>query len=245
MAAKGKKKQRSKNNHKSKKQIEEEDHEEEQHNEFDLEAMERMLAEEDKDDDDDKEEEQNGVEQNDSDKEEDDEEEDDDDEGDESGTEEESEDDREEEAEAEAESDNDEEQIKTNNNNRENQSITEGNENCTLDLRNLLAINPHQLNLRFLYKQPNKQKSKNDEDKEDITTTICIDGAVKANEDYLLQKASEGCSQLLAGLWGLETEKSDAGPMAILPTYCEVVTPRELVSILSKLCTFETKWENI
>ena len=60
--------------------------------------------------------------------------------------------------------------------------------------------------------------------------TILVSGAKMANDEYLLQKASEGCSQLLSGLWKLETEKSDAGPMAILPKYCDIVTPRELVS---------------
>ena len=101
----------------------------------------------------------------------------------------------------------------------------EGNENCTLDLRNLMAINSHQINHRSLY---NQTKSKSEVEDE---VTICVSGLKRANEDYLLQKASEGCSQLLAGLWELETEKTDAGPMATLPKYFEIITPRELVSI--------------
>lgn len=104
-----------------------------------------------------------------------------------------------------------------------NDNIVQGEEKCSLDLRNLLAMNSHQVNHRLLYK---KESSNNEDDK----TTIFTKGMMKANEEYLLQKASEGCSQILAGLWSLDKEKSEAGPMAILPTYFQLVTPRELVS---------------
>lgn len=77
------------------------------------------------------------------------------------------------------------------------------------------------MNHRALY----KKSSVTDE-----STEIFVDGMKIANEDHLLQKASEGCTQLLAGLWKLETERTDAGPRAILPSYYQTVTPRELVS---------------
>ena len=96
-----------------------------------------------------------------------------------------------------------------------------GEEKCNVDLKNLLAFNTHQVNHRALY----KKSSVTDE-----STEIFADGMKIANEDHLLQKASEGCTQLLAGLWKLETERTDAGPRAILPSYYETVTPRELVS---------------
>jgi hypothetical protein len=95
-------------------------------------------------------------------------------------------------------------------------------EKCNIDLRNLLAFNTHQMNHKALYKK--KGKSEIEE------TTILVDGAKIANEDFLLEKASNCCTQLLAKLWKLETEKTDVGPMAILPSYFETVTPRELVS---------------
>lgn len=96
-----------------------------------------------------------------------------------------------------------------------------GEEKCNIDLKNLLAFNTHQVNHRALYKKSSVT---------DKSTEIFVDGMKIANEDHLLQKASEGCTQLLAGLWKLETERTDAGPRAILPSYYETVTPRELVS---------------
>jgi hypothetical protein len=101
---------------------------------------------------------------------------------------------------------------------------TEGNEKCTIDLRNLLAFNTHQMNHKALYKKQPKS--------DDGETTIFVDGIKVANDDFLLQKSSECCTQLLAGLWKLETEKTDVGPLAILPSYFETITPRELVSTL-------------
>lgn len=106
-----------------------------------------------------------------------------------------------------------------------------GEEKCNVDLKNLLAFNTHQVNHRALY----KKSSVTDE-----STEIFVDGMKIANEDHLLQKASEGCTQLLAGLWKLETERTDAGPRAILPSYYETVTPRELPPPALKA---ETRWE--
>jgi hypothetical protein len=87
----------------------------------------------------------------------------------------------------------------------------------------LLAFNSHQVNYRTLYSQSDKEEESN--------LTIDVEGSKKANEAHLLQLASEGCTQLLAGLWELETEKTDVGLMAILPSYFETITPRALVSL--------------
>jgi len=99
-----------------------------------------------------------------------------------------------------------------------------GDEKCNIDLRNLIAFNTHQVNHNELFKKESKV------DNED-TTTIIVNGMKIANEEHLLEKANEGCSQLLAGLWKLDTEKTDAGPLAILPSYFETKTPRALVSL--------------
>lgn len=108
-----------------------------------------------------------------------------------------------------------------------------GDEKCTLDLRNLLAINSHQVNYKILY---NTSKGEAEESK----ITIDVDGTKKVNEAHLLQLANEGCAQLLAGLWQLDTEKTDVGPMATLPSYYEIVTPRALPPPTKKE---ETRWE--
>jgi hypothetical protein len=111
--------------------------------------------------------------------------------------------------------------------NSHNIYIGDGGEQWTLDLRNLLAVNTHQIDLADMYKVT-EASHKNEK--------VTIDVEQKkglVNDDYLLQKASEGCTQLLAGLWKLDTQKSDAGPMAILPSYFEIPTPRSLVSIPS------------
>ena len=80
------------------------------------------------------------------------------------------------------------------------------------------------MNHKALYKKQPKS--------DDGETTIFVDGIKVANDDFLLQKSSECCTQLLAGLWKLETEKTDVGPLAILPSYFETITPRQLVSTL-------------
>ena len=95
-------------------------------------------------------------------------------------------------------------------------------EKCTLDLRNLLAINSHQVNSSALYKS---RKSDNNP-----CTIESKDFKISTNESHLLNLATDGCAQLITGLWQLETEKTDAGPLAILPTQFETKLPRELVS---------------
>lgn len=98
-------------------------------------------------------------------------------------------------------------------------------EQCTFDLHNLLAVNTHQINTTKLYSNRNSKSAK----EENITippTTM----DVEVNEDYLLEKASDGCTQLLAALWQLPIEKSDAGPMVSLPLFDSSKIPRALVS---------------
>jgi Ribosome biogenesis regulatory protein (RRS1) len=101
-------------------------------------------------------------------------------------------------------------------------------EACTFDLRNLLATNTHQVDTVALYKQPaKKDKVPSDEGK-----AITIPGdsmPAVANDDALLRMATDGCQQLIAALWQLPVERSDAGPLVTLPGYEEVRIPRALV----------------
>eukprot|EP00551_Chaetoceros_affinis_P004222 CAMPEP_0203662718 /NCGR_PEP_ID=MMETSP0090-20130426/589_1 /ASSEMBLY_ACC=CAM_ASM_001088 /TAXON_ID=426623 /ORGANISM="Chaetoceros affinis, Strain CCMP159" /LENGTH=512 /DNA_ID=CAMNT_0050525547 /DNA_START=34 /DNA_END=1572 /DNA_ORIENTATION=+ len=255
MAAKGKKKQRSKNK-KGKKQAEvaaagDGDGD---NGEYDLETMERMMLQLQEEENEKEEEEEDKVDSADEDfmdggdeslveeidmqGEEEEEEEEDDDDNDDGDVGNDSGDDAEEEESTSAEEVEEEEEDEETGEllavqrNEDDDILEEGEERCSLDLRNLLATNPHQVNQRLLY-QKQQETTEN-------PTTICVSGAKIANDEYLLQKASEGCSQLLAGLWKLETEKSDAGPMAILPKYCDIVTPRELPPPKQKA---ETRWE--
>lgn len=112
--------------------------------------------------------------------------------------------------------------------NEVDKSVMNGTEKCEMDLRNLTAFNTHQINHSALY---SKQCVSSEE-----KVTIPVNGNKVANEGYLLEKAMEGCSQLLSGLWTLDTEKTDAGPLAVLPSYFQTVTPRALVSYFS-MCT--------
>lgn len=110
-------------------------------------------------------------------------------------------------------------------------SITSG-EGCTFDMKNLIAINSHQVSSASLYKKTKGNK------KEEQNLTIPPDNlGVSINEDLLMEKASEGCTQLLSALWQLPMEKSDAGPMVTLPGYFEIKTPRSLVSFFV-CCSF-------
>ena len=121
--------------------------------------------------------------------------------------------------------------------------IYTGDESCTLDLRNLTAINSHQVNTATLYKSHSdsggKKKGKKGKKKNDLmaaslgdklsATIPPTDTTTIINEDQLLETAREGCQQILRGLWSLETERTDAGPMGLLPQQFEIKTPRELV----------------
>ena len=103
-----------------------------------------------------------------------------------------------------------------------------GDEKCNIDLRNLVAFNTHQMNHKALFQKQSKV--------DNGETTILVDGIMIADEGHLMEKASEGCTQLLADLWKLDSEKTDAGPLAILPSYFTTVTPRALVSIRFIIC---------
>jgi regulator of ribosome biosynthesis len=120
--------------------------------------------------------------------------------------------------------------------------IMQGDEKCTFDLKNLLAINSHQVDPKKLYSKG--KNNNNDGENENITispSTSAIYSSFQApNEEFLLEKASEGCTQLLSALWTLNTEKTDAGPLASLPTYYEIVTPRSLPPPPPKV---ESKWD--
>lgn len=97
-------------------------------------------------------------------------------------------------------------------------------EQCTFDLRNLVAVNSHQLDATSLYSSKRKQSKE-----ADITIPSTLTG-IQVDEDQLLEKAQDGCAQLISALWQLPTERSDAGPLVTLPSYCEVKIPRAMVS---------------
>jgi hypothetical protein len=98
-------------------------------------------------------------------------------------------------------------------------------EQCTFDLRNLLAMNVHQVSTAALYST--KTKTPTSEGKHTIAPTGL---GVTVNEAYIMEKATDGCAQLLGALWQLPIERSDAGPMVFLPSYDEIKIPRALVS---------------
>jgi len=103
-------------------------------------------------------------------------------------------------------------------------TVPVGVEKCSFDLRNLVAINSHQMNVGALYQPASSTHEK------------------FASEEFLLQKASEGCQQLISAIWNLPTGPSDnAGPLAILPLSTEIVhLPRAKPPPPPKV---ETKWE--
>ena len=91
-------------------------------------------------------------------------------------------------------------------------------ETCTYDLRNLTAINSHE-----------------------------VDVSKVSSEEYLLQKASEGTQQLLNQLWSLPLDNSDSAKAsgaheicAILPKQAVIDIPRTLPPPPPKE---ETRWE--
>lgn len=111
----------------------------------------------------------------------------------------------------------------------------------TYDLRNLLAINTDQLAIGSLYDSKGAKKSKSTNDKDIEIPLDPIRGAsLEVNEEYLLSKATDGCTQLIRAIWELPTEQSDAGPLATLPAYDEVRLPRAMPPPPPKQ---ETKWE--
>lgn len=112
----------------------------------------------------------------------------------------------------------------------------DGMNECSFDLRNLLAINSHQVSIKELYDFDTNMGTASD----GLCTISLPSVPIKVNEDHLLQKANEGMTQLLSALWKLPTERSDVGPIASLPTFFEIKIPRELPPPPPKK---ETKWE--
>eukprot|EP00980_Cylindrotheca_fusiformis_P001675 scaffold381_cov138-Cylindrotheca_fusiformis.AAC.11 len=113
-------------------------------------------------------------------------------------------------------------------------ALNRNSEQCIFDLRNMLAINPDQIPLKSLY---NKKASKI----EDMISIPLDKGhELGVDEDYLLSKATTGCTQLVHALFQLPTERSDAGPLVQLPHYDEMKLPRALPPPPPKQ---ETKWE--
>jgi hypothetical protein len=99
--------------------------------------------------------------------------------------------------------------------------VKAGPEQCNFDLRNMTAMNSHQIPASSLYSKERADDS-----------PVCIpleDEGLMVDEDYLLERASAGCSQLIAAIWQLPTESSDAGPLAALPAYDEIPIPRSMV----------------
>jgi hypothetical protein len=99
----------------------------------------------------------------------------------------------------------------------------------TFDLRKMLAINSDQLPLSELYGKTDEQKKSSSSDKS-ITIPLDDSQGLTVNDDFLLSRATEGCTQLIQALWQLPTEQSDAGPLVTLPGYDEIRLPRALVS---------------
>ena len=110
-----------------------------------------------------------------------------------------------------------------------NNNVDKGAELCTFDLRNLVAMNSHQIASNSLVLSQKKKKSANSSSG-NLTIPSNDHGNV-VNEEFLLAKATEGCTQLVQALWQLPTEKSDAGPLVELPSYDEIRLPRSLVSM--------------
>jgi hypothetical protein len=97
-------------------------------------------------------------------------------------------------------------------------------EQWTFDLRNLLALNSHQVETAKLYSKKGRSAEEITIPGEKLQVTI--------DEAHLLEKAADGCTQLIHALWQLPTERNDAGPLVLLPSYSETLLPRQLVSFL-------------
>lgn len=114
-------------------------------------------------------------------------------------------------------------------------AVVDQDEHCTLDLRNLLVLNGHQLDQEKMYRPAAAASASSDERCAIPRSTACA-----VDEDFLLRKTSEGCQKLLAGLWSLPSEKTDVGPLTRLPDHFVVALPREMPPPPLKA---ETRWE--
>jgi hypothetical protein len=102
-------------------------------------------------------------------------------------------------------------------------------EPCSFDLRNLLAISSYPIDSAQLYSNSPTaavalQPPKN------LIIPSTSPASMNVNEEYLLQKSIAACNQLISALWKLPMERSDAGPMALLPSHDDSNVPRSLVS---------------
>ena len=102
----------------------------------------------------------------------------------------------------------------------------------TFDLRKLLAINSDQIPRSVLY---GKDETKTTSNGKSITIPLDDSQGQTVNEDFLLSRATEGCTELIRALWQLPTEQSDAGPLVTLPGYDDIRLPRALVSLAAEL----------
>jgi hypothetical protein len=106
-------------------------------------------------------------------------------------------------------------------------------EPCSFDLRNLLALSSYPMNATQMY-PPNNNTKKTELPSSAKNLIIPRSSPTSAssyhvNEEFLLQKAIAGCNQLISAVWQLPIERSDAGPMVVLPTQDESKIPRILV----------------
>jgi hypothetical protein len=100
-------------------------------------------------------------------------------------------------------------------------------EACTFDLRNLTAFNSHQNDVSRLY---TSKSNINAATNNNCRVTIARAGMLAIpNDDYLLEKATDGCSQIIDAIWQLPVEKKDMGSVAFLPSYDSIKIPRALV----------------
>lgn len=118
-------------------------------------------------------------------------------------------------------------------------------ESYTFDLRNMLAISTDQLATGSLYNsESNAKKTKSNSSKSQEEIPLDPKNSrgisIEVDEEFLLSKATAGCTQLIRALWQLPTEQSDAGPLVTLPTFDEVKLPRSMPPPPPKQ---ETKWE--
>lgn len=111
-------------------------------------------------------------------------------------------------------------------------SVNKNSDQCIFDLRNMLAITSDQIASKSLYKKACNETN--------ISITLDESHELTLDEDFLLSKATQGCSQLVHALFQLPTERSDAGPLVQLPAYDELKLPRSLPVPPPKQ---ETKWE--
>mmetsp|Transcript_9754 Transcript_9754/g.21980 ORF Transcript_9754/g.21980 Transcript_9754/m.21980 type:complete len:474 (+) Transcript_9754:86-1507(+) len=127
-------------------------------------------------------------------------------------------------------------------NNDTSNNTSNGDEQCTFDLTNLLAFNTHQVNAAELYQPKGRPNSEwYNESLLPTITAVNSNQLPNVNEAFLLAKAAEGTTQLLQELWKLPTEKTDVGPKAKLPnSTAETTLPRSLPAPPPKKLS---KWE--